>query len=395
MKEAEVDPVFVEEVKCNSCGSTYSPDEPITYCSKCGSTLILNYDLEAIGRGLHREDLSGRERNLARYRELLPGEEPLVSLGEGSTPVVESERLFDFSDNSDNDVYFKLEFTNPTGSFKDRGAAISVSKAREWGVAGVADDSSGNAGAALAGYAARGGIDCKIYVPATASGGKISQIKSYGARLITVPGPRENAEEKIRREVDNEGLYYASHNYSPFFIGGMKTMAYEIAEGFGWDPPEHIVNPVGGGALIVGVYRGFRDLANLGWIDEVPRLHGVQTESCDPVVRALEAGLQDTEPVNVSPTVAEGIHISNPNRGRQILTAIRETGGQAVRVTETEVKEFHRRSPVEEGISLEPTSAVPLAGLRKLFGRGEFESGERVLVPVTGSGLKDLKNLKG
>ncbi|MBS3765100.1 threonine synthase [Candidatus Bipolaricaulota bacterium] len=383
--------MFEEKVKCNSCGSTYPPEEPVTYCAECGSTLYLKQDLEGVNRELDRKDLSGRGGDLARYREFLPGEEPLVSLGEGATPVVESGTIANFADN---EVYFKLEFTNPTGSFKDRGAAVSVSKAREWGVDGVADDSSGNAGAALAGYAARAGIDCRIYVPASTSGGKVTQVKSYGATLVTVPGPRENATKKVKNEVENENFYYASHNYSPYFLEGMKTLAYEIAEEFEWIPPEHIINPVGGGALIAGVYRGFRDLVNLGWIEEVPRLHCVQTESCDPVVRAFEDGLRDTNPADVLPTVAEGVHIANPNRGRGILEAISKTGGQALRVSENEVEEFHRRSAAEEGIFMEPTSAVPFAGLRKLDERGELEKGERVLIPVTGSGLKDIEAFK-
>ncbi|MEF8799229.1 MAG: threonine synthase, partial [Candidatus Bipolaricaulota bacterium] len=381
--------MYPECLTCEKCGGEISLEIPVTGCPNCGYPLTVNYDHKRIKADLDKGKLDEREWNLFRYRELLPlppGTKP-ASLGEGGTPIVESTSLFS---NHGITSYFKLEYTNPTGSFKDRGVAMTVSKAQEWGVESVADDSSGNAGAALAGYSAKAGLDCTIYVPEKASGEKINQIRSYGARLKTVPGPRENTARKIRKETRDGGTHYASHNLSPYFPEGMKTIAYEISEQFNWNPPEHVVLPVGGGALLVGIYRGFRDLARLNWIKEVPRLHAIQSEACNPVVRAFKNSRRDTRPAKVKPTVAEGIHMANPERGREILEAIRKTGGTALEVSEDEIKEWHRKLSRREGIFAEPTSAAPVAGVKQLKDEAIFKQGDRVLVPITGFGLKDV-----
>jgi threonine synthase len=312
----------------------------------------------------------------------------LVSLGEGGTPVIGSESL---GKNYDFELFFKLEFANPTGSFKDRGTAVTVSKAQEWGLNTVADDSSGNAGASLAAYAARAGLDCRIYVPASASGNKISQIRSYGAELEKVPGPREKATERIKEDTSDGEVYYASHNVSPYFSEGMKTVAYEISEEFDWDPPEHLVVPVGGGALLAGIHNGFRDLINLGFIERIPKLHAVQTQSCNPVVKAFDKSWDRPRAVVPGLTIAEGAHISNPERGGEILEAIRHSDGVAVAVSERKIREYHRKLAEKEGLFVEPTSILPIAGLGKLNDLGVFGSGERVLAPLTGSGLKDVE----
>ncbi len=380
--------MYVEKIYCKECGMVVSGDNPVTVCPECGSPLTIDYDFDRIRRDLDREALDNRGRSLQRYRELLPLEEEPITLGEGGTPVVQSSSLVDEGEIS---LYFKLEYSNPTGSFKDRGVAMTVSKAKEWGVKKVADDSSGNAGAALAGYSAKAGFDCTIYVPEKASGEKIKQVESYGAELLTVPGPRENTAKKIREDTMDEDTYYASHNLSPYFPEGMKTVAYEIAEYFDWKPPEHVVLPVGGGALLVGIYRGFRDLIRLNWIDQLPRLYGVQSESCDPVVRAFEGSRKEVRPVEVKPTVAEGIHIGKPERGREILSAIRDSGGRALSVKEESIVKAHRDLSRREGIYSEPTSAAPVAGLKKLDELGLLESGEEVLIPITGFGLKDIR----
>ncbi|MCF7876658.1 threonine synthase [Candidatus Bipolaricaulota bacterium] len=381
--------MYLKEVVCDNCGFGCDPGTPVTACPDCGSPLKLRYDFDRIEQAVNREELS--DSGTERFREFLPLDDPPASLGEGATPVVGSSSL---GGDLPGELYFKLEFVNPTGSFKDRGTVMTVSKACEWEVGAVADDSSGNAGASLAGYSAMAGLDCTVYVPASASGEKIVQVKSYGAELKEVPGPRERATDKIKEDTSGTDTYYASHNLSPYFPEGLKTIAYELSEEFGWNPPEHVVVPVGGGALLVGIHRGFRDLARLDWIDRIPRLHGVQVESCNPVVRAFENSWDRTRPTESKPTIAEGVHISNPERGKEILEAIRSTGGRALGVTESEVKEALRKLARKEGLFSEPTSAVPVAGLKRLSDKGAIGSGERVVIPITGSGLKDVEAWK-
>lgn len=378
--------MYLKEVVCDNCGFSCGPETPVTACPECGSPLKLQYDFDRMEREVSKDELSGS--GVDRYREFLPLDEPPISLGEGSTPVVRSSSL---GNDISGELYFKLEFVSPTGSFKDRGTVMTVSKACEWGVDAVADDSSGNAGASLAGYSAKAGLDCTIYVPASASGEKIVQIKSYGAKLEEVPGPRKRATKKIKEDTSETDIYYASHNLSPYFPEGIKTIAYEISEEFGWNPPEHLVVPVGGGALLVGVYNGFRELARLGWIDRTPRIHGIQTESCNPVVRAFENSWGRTRPTETRPTVAEGVHISNPDRGKEILKGIRSSGGRALEVSEIQVKRSLQELAQKEGLFAEPTSAVSLAGLKRLNDRGDIGTGERIVIPITGSGLKDVE----
>ena len=370
---------------CRNCGSTFAPAEPVTCCPECGGTLSLQYDLGWADREIDREDLLKRKRNLSRYKELLPVEGKLDGFGAGFTPVVKSRKLFG---GSRLELFFKLDFMNPTGSFKDRGTAVVVSRAIELGFSSVADDSSGNAGASLAAYSARSGLNCKIYAPEKASGDKLKQIMNYGAELVAVPGPRENAAKKITEELDNEEVYYAAHNLSPYFVGGMKTLGYEIAEGFDWNPPARIVVPVGGGGLLLGIYRGLQDLLELGWINELPKLYAVQSRACAPVATAFRKGLEAPEPVEPCSTVAEGVHINNPPRGGEILDAVRDTEGEALAVAEARIEKFYAQLPEKEGVFVEPTSAVPLAGIEKMIETGEFDKPERVLVPLTGSGLK-------
>ncbi|MFP3952915.1 MAG: threonine synthase [Candidatus Acetothermia bacterium] len=377
-------------VRCRSCGREFSASTPITYCDNCGSPLSLVFD--ASGRDLTPKDvIASGQRSMWRYGKLLYPETPGVSLGEGWTPLVRSH---DYFQEQDFELYFKLESLNPTFSFKDRGAAVVVSAAKLWGVERIADDSSGNAGAALAAYSAKAGLECSIYVPASASGEKIVQIRSYGARLKGVQGPRENAKERVKRDTKGNDVYYGSHNLSPYFQAGMKTVAFELAEQFDWEVPDHVVVPVGGGALITGIYRGFRELAELGWIERVPRLHPIQSRSCSPIVNALQDDRSVPDKVTPGPTVAEGIHIAIPERSREILKVVRITSGTGVAVPESEIVEHHSKLSRKEGIFPEPTSAVSLAGVARLRDAGEINRGERVVVPITGSGLKDISVAK-
>ncbi len=278
-------------------------------------------------------------------------------------------------------VCFKLEYLAPTGSFKDRGTSVLVSFLKSIGIKEVVEDSSGNAGASLAAYAARAGIRARIFVPAHASPAKKSQIAIYGAELVEVEGPREEAARAVREEAE-KGYYYASHYYNPLILEGMKTAAYEIWEQLG-RAPDALVLPVGHGTLLLGLYQGFRDLHEAGLVDSMPAFYGVQARNCSPLYEAFRLGLEEAPEYTPKPTVAEGISIASPLRAKEILKAVRETGGEILTVEEEEILRA-RKELALKGFFVEPTSAVAAAALDHLT----HLHGRTIVVPLTGSGLK-------
>ncbi|QAA76309.1 MAG: Threonine synthase [Candidatus Bipolaricaulis sibiricus] len=320
-----------------------------------------------------------------RYAPLLPPADPLT-LGEGGTPLVPSLRI---GPRLGIDVAFKLEGANPTGSFKDRGAAVLVAVLRSAGAAAVADDSSGNAGAALAAYAARAGLRAVLFAPAHASGPKLAQIAALGAELVRVSGPRERATRAVEEACRTDPtLFYASHNTSPYFVAGLTTVAYEWIEDRGRAVPDHVVVPAGGGGLFLGIHQGFAAALRLGWIDRVPQVHIAQPAACAPLVRALHRG--DNVPHEPYPgmTVAEGTRIPTPARGQQVVALLRAAGGNGVAVEEDAIHAAQRRLAREEGIHVEPTAALAVAALPALLDQGTIRPGQQVGVVLTASGLK-------
>jgi threonine synthase len=377
---------------CTLCKTKLSLDERVVVCAKCGNVLDVEYDL-SLARGRPRErTFYGHARSIWRYRELLPirGERYIISLGEGLTPLRKARRYAESMGLSD--LALKLDYLNPTGSFKDRGTSVNISKINELGIKAVLDDSSGNAGASLAAYCAAAEIACTLYVPAAAPSEKLIQAEIYGARIVKISGSRTEVAKAADIAWKASALYYASHNLSPFFLDGMKTLAYEIGEDLNWQLPDHVVFPVGGGALLVGTYRGFQDMLTLGWTDHMPRLHCVQSEACMPIVEAFQKGNVHVEPTFEGETVAGGIRISNPGRGDQVLEAIRASGGTAVSVADDAILFNQKLLARNEGIFAEPTSCAALAGLAGLVEAKAIEPQESVLVPLTGSGLKDTMN---
>jgi threonine synthase len=254
------------------------------------------------------------------------------------------------------------------------------------------DDSSGNAGSSLAAYCASAGIECTLYVPASISAEKLIQAEIYGAKVEKIAGLRTDVASAAHKRWKESGPYYASHNLSPFFFEGMKTVAYEVAETMVWEVPDHIVFPVGGGALLAGAWKGFNELIQLNWIRHVPRLHCIQSEACMPIVEAYRKGMRKVEPVKEQETIAGGIRIANPARGRQVLKALQLTEGKATSVSDAQILRHQRLLAVREGIFAEPTSCAALAGLEKLREAGVIGGHESVIVPLTGFGLKDTKN---
>lgn len=323
--------------------------------------------------------------SLWRYTDAIPvsqtaGWWQVATLGEGGTPLV-LEQEHGWS------VGLKVEYASPTGSFKDRGAVVMLAKAREWGVERCVVDSSGNAGAAVAAYAARLGIRCEVFVPAANSPSKLRQPESHGAVVHRIAGSREDVAAAALEFVDREGAFYASHVFNPYFYEGTKTYAFEIWEQLGGRAPELLVLPVGNGTFVLGACKGFRELLAAGLVDRVPRVIAVQAEGCAPLARAHAAGGR-LEPVQTRPTVAEGIAIAQPRRGAEILAAIREAGGDVISVSDEQVLAARARLAAR-GFYVEPTAAASYAGWRAVAPALE-QAGFRgtVVLPLCGSGLK-------
>ncbi len=340
---------------------------------------------------------------LWRFRSRFLGDDrvttaPAITMGEGDTPVVPLTRWG--ARHGLNRVYAKLDGANPTGSYKDRGMSVLVSVARSLGAAHLVEDSSGNAGAAAAAYAARAGMSCTVYAPAGAPAPKLRQIRAYGAELIAVPGPRSAVADAARNAGSVPGAYHVSHNDNPLFVVGNQSLGFELSEtadALGCDGlPWHIVMPVGGGALFMGTAMALlgssTDQKRKGTEPEVvgvPRLHAAQTTHCAPIAEAFGRGQSDPATVIRRPTVCGGIEIERPCRGTDILRAIAATGGSAVARDDADILKARDDLAMLEGIYAEPTSASALAALAHLAATGTIGRDDLVFVIVTGSGLKD------
>ncbi|MCY3717954.1 MAG: pyridoxal-phosphate dependent enzyme [Anaerolineaceae bacterium] len=314
-----------------------------------------------------------QEPGLWRYAAMLPASRR-VSLGAGGTPLV-------FVQLDAHAFQAKLEYCNPTGSFKDRGTEVMVNHFIANGVDEVVEDSSGNAGASLAAYAAAAGIRARIFAPADAPAAKLAHIRAYGADLVTVPGPRQAAADACLAAA--ETAVYASHAWSPFFVAGQMTCAWEIFEQGG--APDVVLCCAGHGGLFTGLARGFAALKDAALIDRLPRMVVAQSAACDPLVRAWESGLDETPAVSPTASVADGIPVARPVHGAEILRALRDTDGVALRVSDREILAAQRRL-WRQGLLAEPTSAVPVAALLS----GQLPLAGRIVIPLTGSGLKLL-----
>ncbi|MEU9885716.1 threonine synthase [Sphaerisporangium sp. NPDC051011] len=314
------------------------------------------------------------------WRYLDAGDVPWreVTLGEGGTPLVEEG----------GGLYLKMEFASPTGSFKDRGAVVLVALARALGAERLVADSSGNAGTAVAAYAARAGVPAQIFVPAGTSEKKLLQIRGHGAEVVVVEGSREDTAAAAIARVEETGAFYASHVYNPYFHEGTKTYSLEIFEQLGGVVPETLVLPAGNGTLVLGAHRGFAELRAAGVIDRVPRIVAVQAELCAPLAAAWSAGEKEPRAVRPGGTVAEGIAIAGPARGSRILEAVADTGGVFVTVGEDEIAEAHA-ALAARGLWVEPTGAVSYAAVRRLRAEGSpLVAAGPVVAPLCGSGLK-------
>ncbi|WP_123535167.1 threonine synthase [Halosimplex salinum] len=357
---------------CGDCGREYTDGPDAPWRCDCGHAL--DYANRPLPDSNDPPDHLDRDRGLWAFDPFLDTERA-VTLGEGWTPVVDAPAW---------DAAFKLESIFPTGSFKDRGAALTVSRAAELGVDRVLEDSSGNAGLAIATYAARAGIDAEIYVPADAKPGKLRAIERTGADVVRVEGSRGDVTDACIEAVERGEGWYASHAWNPAFFRGTATVALELAAQRDWQVPDAFVTPLGHGTLLLGAYRGFRALEAAGWTDSVPKLLGAQATGAAPITDELHGGAADGGESN---TAADGIQIREPARGDQILAALRESGGDALAVGAEATEAEHDRL-ARAGFHVEPTCATATAALAEYRERGVVAPGDDVVVALTGTGLK-------
>lgn len=358
---------------CESCDAEYSTSEARWRCD-CGGVLTLDFSAR-----FPIKKIKERKPTLWRYREALPitDKTSIVTFEEGFTPLVE-EDLFG------NRVLLKQDHLFPSGSYKDRGATVLVSKIKELGVQKVVEDSSGNAGAAIAAYCAKASVDCHVYAPEKTSPGKLLQIKRYGAHLHLVKGNREDTAEGALHQAQR--TYYASHYWNPFFFHGTKTCVLEIVEQLCWQPPDVLIVPVGNGTLLIGTYLGLTELQQDDRISAIPKIIGVQAGLCAPLASAWEHQGMMEPCQRTKQTIAEGIAIPNPLRAKEILHAVKETKGAILAVNEQEILEALRMMH-RKGYYIEPTSAVAVAAVKKI----RFTHDDRVVIPLTGHGLKTTR----
>jgi threonine synthase len=359
-------------------GASYPLDIP-RWCSDQRGPLMMSEQ-----KGIGRDEIDRKTRSLWRYQAALPVEiDRPISLGEGCTPLI--ERAW-----GDLRPMFKLEWFNPTSSFKDRGTTVMLSFVRQLGIDAVLEDSSGNGGASVAAYGAAGGMRVKILAPATTSTTKIAQIRAYGADVQLVDGPREESQAEAIRQ-SNE-IFYSSHNWQPFFLQGTKSFAYEIWEDLDFSAPDNIIMPVGAGSVLLGCYIGFRELMAAGQIKKLPRLFAAQPQNCSPVDASFKAGVDTPVPGDFKPTIAEGTAIRAPLRLRELIRAIRETGGGTVAIPEDEIVRALEKL-ARQGLLAEPTSSTAAAAIDRLAGAGLIKPTERTVVILSGTGIKSAQTI--
>ena len=359
------------EYVCIECGEISEPNFFKLKCSESDQSCF---------------DIKYNQKNSDQEITLPLKKSEIISMGEGGTPGISLKNHFPEL----NDLICKLEFFSPTGSFKDRGSSILISAAKKYGVKEFVEDSSGNAGASMSAYAAMSGIQANIFAPKSTPKSKLDQINIFGAKLHKIEGPRQESTIAARKFCDLSGTPYLSHNYNPFFIEGMKSFAYEIFEDYG-ESITDIVIPVGNGSLLIGAQKGFDELKELGKINTSPKLHCVQVEGFSPISNKFNN--LDWEFNQLSKTLAGGIAVSEPPRIKQVLQCIESSGSEAIIVSESSILDWHNKLALL-GILSEITCAAAFSGVDQLKKMNVIGKNSKVLVPVTGSGLKDLTNAK-
>ena len=388
---------FATHLECSRGGEDFQIDTLQQTCVIDGGPLLVRYDLERVHEAMQREELARRPATLWRYRELLPIEDPahVVTLGEPNTPLLDTRRI-----GAELDIpglRVKDEGLLPTGSFKARGAAVGVTRALELGVSTLALPTAGNAGAAWAAYGARAGIRVVVVMPDTTPQTIVRETASYGADVYLVPGSIADAGAVVKRSCAEYGWYDASTLKEPYRIEGKKTMGFELAEQMEWTLPDVIVYPTGGGVGLIGMWKAFAELREIGWIarDDVPRFVAAQATGCAPIVRAFEEHASESQPWPDPQTFAAGIRVPKALGDFLVLRALRESNGIALAVTDDETRDMMRLVGAMEGMLVCPEGAAAIAAAAKLRRDGWIHDNESVVVFNTGSGLKYAESLQG
>ncbi|MDD1724205.1 MAG: threonine synthase [Methanospirillum sp.] len=373
------------DLRCISCGATYQSDAVIYTCHRCGHLLEVRYDLANIN--ITRKDWLSRPLSVWRYRELLPVSREPVSLHEGGTPLYHLRRIGE--ELGVKELYAKHEGMNPSGSFKDRGMTVGVSMALQLGMSSVACASTGNTSASLAVYGAKGGIPVIVLLPAgKVALGKVAQALMHGAKVISIRGNFDRALEMVRDLCETKGIYLLN-SINPYRLEGQKTIGFETIDQLGGEVPDRMVLPVGNAGNISAVYKGLLELSELGFVDKMPMMTGIQAEGSQPVVQAIQKNLPEVIPDPSPETVATAIRIGAPVNAEKVLTAIRMSRGTADSVTDAEILAMQRDLARKEGIGVEPASAASVAGVKKLVETGVIDRDEQIVCVVTGHLLKD------
>ncbi len=367
-------------LECTKCGEHISGAQPQTICPKCTGSLYVRFDLQALKGKFTRESLRARPATMWRYREVLPGDSP-VSLGEGFTPLVPSRE--------NSNVYIKDEGLNPTGSFKARGLCASVTMAREYGLKKLAVPSAGNAASALAAYCAAAGIEAHIFMPKDVPTANLVECKAYGAHVTLVDGLISDCAKMVNERKQAEGWFDISTLKEPFRVEGKKTMGYEVAEQLGWDLPDAIFYPTGGGVGLIGMWKAFDEMEQLGWIgSKRPKMIAVQASGCAPVAKAWDEHKSVAEMWQNAHTLAAGLRVPKPYADYIILDILKKSGGTALAVTDQQIMEAVQEWASQDGVFAAPEGAASLAAYKILVQRGFLKSSDRVVLFNTGSGLK-------
>lgn len=381
---------YITHLECHSCGNRFDSEKIQTFCPDCKAPLMVRYDLDSARKNLDRDEFRHRPRGMWRWRELLPVRKPenMINLGEGDTPLLHLANLG--SELGLSHLFVKDESLNPTGSFKARGLAAAVSKARELGVKKVIIPTAGNAGGAMAAYAARGGLEAYIFMPKDTPAANIEESRIAGATVILIDGLISEAAGMAGEKARAEGWFDVSTFKEPYRTEGKKIMGYELAESFDWELPDVIIYPTGGGTGLVGMWKAFKEMQAMGWLanSKFPRMVAIQADGCAPVVKAFRENAPFCDFWRDAQTIASGLRVPKSFADQLILSDLRKSNGNAVAVSDEMIIEAQKYLAYKEGIFAAPEGAATLAGLQKLIMEGWISPDERIVLFNTGTGLK-------